>query len=131
MSRTAHHKPWKHWNIKRTSVSCYPSGTPYRGQLRVEEETAGDAMSDLRFYAGCKRIPQHVSIVRWYYGYYVTWGHYGGAAEAIARKYRSRARAREREYGLEVSKVYRAGGDIDEILKPESRTRHQALWDAW
>jgi hypothetical protein len=129
LSRTAHHKRWKHWNVKKPVVCFYGSWSAYHG-LSDEEETIGNVQYDLRFYAGCKRTPKKISIVHWYHNYAMTWGHYGGAAKGIAHEQRCLTRGEERAYGQDVKKLHRAGEVFDDILEPEGRTRHRALWDA-
>lgn len=130
MSRTMHHVTWKHWNVKATKlITVYRWGIGRVG-LAYEDETLGNELHDLRFYAGCKRTPQPIHLIRWYTDYCTTWGHAGGLAKGYARKHRRRTRNEERAYGRDILKAYRAGEDPDEYTEPEGRTRHSALWEA-
>lgn len=129
MSRTAHHVRWKHWNVKRTVSDWEKPWTGRFGVIRYEE-TLGNVLNDLRFYAGCKGTPQPVTFQRWYYRYSQAWGHNGGVAKNYANKHRSQTRAEERAYAREILKAHRSDGDLDEALEPEGRTRHRAIWEA-
>ncbi len=128
MSRTLHHVRYKHWNIKRTTL-VYRWGIGGVG-LDYEDETIGVELYDLRFYAGCNRVPQVVYLRREEHNYTQTWGHHGGAARGFAKERHGQYRAQVREYGRNAVKVYRSGGDTDDMIEPEGRTRHSALWDA-
>jgi len=129
LSRTMHHVAWKHWNLKRPTVYVYAMYSPYNG-LEDGDETVGHELYDLRFYAGCRRTPQLVHLVRRYTGYSDTWGHAGGVAKGYGRKHRRRTRNEERTYGRDVLKAHRAGEDADDYLEPEGRTRRSAIWEA-
>lgn len=130
MSRSLNHVRYKHWNIKRPRVA-----TVYRygigAGLFYEEETMGAELYDLRFYAGCKRVPQTVHRVRYDYSYTRTWGHANGVARSYAKEQAGMHRAAVRAYGRDIVKAYRSGGDLDEYTEPEGRTRHRALWEAF
>jgi hypothetical protein len=136
---------YKHWNIQQLDPYWGYSDDQYekvgkRGRRLKPGATpgwvprmhaVGHQLCDLRFYAGCKRQPQQVRRHRKDDSYVLTWGHTGGAAHGIAKAIAGARRAEWRTYALEVAKVHRAGSDYEELLEPEGRTRHQALWEAW
>lgn len=131
MSRTLHHVRYKHWNVKVPRLTTvYRWGIGGVG-LDYEDEVIGVELYDLRFYAGCKRQPQLVHRSREECSYVRTWGHAGGAAHGIAKEIAGAKRAEWRDYALDVTKAHRAGSDLEGLLEPEGRTRHQALWEAW
>lgn len=131
MSRSLNHVRYNHWNIKRTTLTTvYRWGIGGVG-LDYEDETVGVELYDLRFYAGCQRVPQHVHRTRYYYSYVRTWGHANGVARSYAKEMTGMHRAAVRAYGRDVVKAYRSGGDLDDYAEPEGRTRHRALWEAW
>jgi hypothetical protein len=130
LSRTAHHIPYKHWNIKKRTQE-YKSWPPSRRGIVQWEETLGVILYDLRFYAGCKRQPQLIRRERWETSYGKTWGHAGGLAHGLAEIYQGAIRSRERVYATQIRKLANAGSDLDELIEPEGRVRHGAVWDAW
>lgn len=130
MSRSLHHVRYNHWNIKRT-VLDYRGRIGFRVEFGEYEDTLGVELYDLRFYAGCKRVPQTVHRIRFDYQYVRTWGHANGVAHSYAKEMAGMHRAAVRAYGRDIIKAYRSGGDLDEYTEPEGRTRHRALWEAW
>jgi hypothetical protein len=131
MSRTAHHVPREHWNVKRLEYEHWRSWQSKPAEVPTYWNEVGHVLLDLRFYAGCKRMPAEIRKARWHYNY-GSWGHFGAkAVQVIASKERRRTRAWERMFNQDVAKLHRADGDLDNILEPEGRTRHSAIWDAW
>jgi hypothetical protein len=144
MSRTMHHVRYKHWNIKRPDYYWGYADDQYEKVSKrsrrvkpgavpgwvMDPDTVGVELYDLRFYAGCNRVPQVVYLRREEHSYTQTWGHHGGAARGIAKEKHGQHRAQVREYGRNAVKVYRSGGDTDDMIEPEGRTRHTALWEA-
>lgn len=146
MSRTAHHIGRQHWNVKEPYFRWGYDEDQYIGGSRSgwrsrklkpdavwglvqDEHEIGLVLHDLRFYAGCRRVPQRIRR-------HVTedsWLSHGGsdAVQGIARKFWNRQRTEERTYGLNIRKTARAGGDLEETPEPDGRTRHSAIWDAW
>lgn len=143
MSRTAHHIRRKYWNVKQVERCLGWETEPVRignhtyqfikkpRTLVYKEELweVGHELYDLRFYAGCKRVPQNVrraiTLNNWL-------GHGGGSRVQIYMdEYWGGHRAAGRSYGKEVKKAHRAGELYDDILEPEGRHRHQAIYDAW
>lgn len=99
---------------------------PWEKDFRFSLDEVGLILYDLRFYAGCKRVPKKIRRV-------VTddnWLGHGGsdAVQGIAREFWNRQRNEERLYVLNTRKAARE--DLEEILEPDSRTRHSAIWDA-
>lgn len=134
MSRTMHHVPWAHWNVKVTEVveryRLSSNGRRLIGNgLDIEEHTVGHELYDLRFFAGCKRQPQRVRHARRYDSYALTWGHHHAVSEWAKIRHR-RKRAEERAFAADVVKRARAGQSVDDLLEPEGRTRHSAWRDA-
>ena len=112
------------WNQREHHVS------PYTGTYDYDDRWAswptGNVIVDLRFFAGCKRTPQRVrrEVARVGYSF--------GCSEAVqsrAREIEGGIRARLRAFAAEVAKTSRAGGDVGELLEPDARTRHEAVWD--
>lgn len=130
MSRSLNHVRYKHWNIRHTVVYAVGSWSTWAG-LNEDEETDGVELYDLRFYAGCKRVPQVVHRIRYDYSYTRTWGHANGVARSYAKEQTGMHRAAVRAYGRDIVKAYRSGGDLDDYVEPEGRTRHRALWEAF
>lgn len=134
MSRTMHHVPWDRWNIKTVEVveryRLSSNGHHLVGNgLDFEEHTVGHELYDLRFPAGCKRQPQKIHRIRYDYSYWRTWGHHHAVSEWAKIRHRKK-RAEEREFAGNVIKLARAGQPVDDLLEPEGRTRHSAVWDA-
>lgn len=146
MSRTLHHVRYNRWNVKeldpywgysddqyekvgngrrmrRLKPGATPGWVPYMHAVGVE-------LYDLRFYAGCQRVPQQVHRRRDYYSYVRIWGHANGVARSYAKEAAGSHRASVRAYGRDIVKAYRCGGDLEEYVEPEGRTRHNALWEA-
>jgi hypothetical protein len=121
LSRTAHHTPFAHWRLQ--GVEVFPNGwiDPYQWPIM-------HVLYDLRYFAGCRRHPQKVrASVRW--GGYVH-GHGGSRAAAIrGAEIEGGLRVDWRAFAAAAVKAHRAGGDVDDLLEPDARTRHQALWD--
>jgi|SRR6185437_12833283 len=147
MSRTAHHVRYEHWNIRRpdyywaprwrleAGVEFYPHRKSGGGGwvLARHEEILGNVVYDLRYYAGCKRVPR--KIVRrtpdWG-GWPYAWGHGGMAGvKHWADQIEGGIRAAARDYARAAVKTHRAGGDVEELLEPDGRTRGSALYEAW
>jgi hypothetical protein len=127
VSRTAHHISRSHWNVKTLEVERWR--VPWEQEFRASWNEVGHIQYDLRFYAGCKRIPEmtrhSVTKRNWL-------GHGGSSAvRGYARKFWGRQRNEERMYALDIRKTAQAGGDLEEIPEPDGRTRHSAIWDAW
>jgi hypothetical protein len=49
----------------------------------------------------------------------------------LANQLERRARAEARTHTLLLVRVHRAGGDVDDLVEPEGRTRHAAHWLFW
>lgn len=61
-----------------------------------------------------------------------THGH--GGTDAVGRKAReieAGIRLGWRAYAAEIVKVHRAGEELDGIVEPEGRARHEAIWDCF
>lgn len=143
MSRTLHHIRYQHWNVKHTVAWVYPSWCARPG-VNEEEETLGVVIYDLRFHAGRKRVPQKIRKERWDMtrmnsrkfggkGYMKSWGHEGGVAHDLAKEYWGRRRMEDRAFTGEAVK-YRRGGEkrgVADMVEPEGRTRHMAVYDAF
>lgn len=143
MSRTAHHIRRQHWNVHKIEYFWEWETEPVRVGKRTyqfvkkprnlifKEESweVGHELYDLRFYAGCKRVPQRIRRVitpnNWL-------GHGGGSrVQMYMDEYWGGHRAAGRIYGREVRKAHRAGEFYEDILEPEGRHRHSAIYDAW
>lgn len=122
MSRTAHHTPFAHW--RRQERDIFPDGVRYGYPWPVEH-----VVFDLRFYAGCRRVPAAVR-ARVEFGGYLH-GHGGTDTVTVrAREIEGGLRDARRAFARTALKAHRAGGDLEGLLEPDGRTRHQALWDA-
>ena len=111
MSRTVHHVPQQHWNRRERSFAV------------------AHVLIDLRFAAGCRRVPQFLRHEVTGGGY--LHGHGGSRAVGlIAREFEGAQRAESRMFATEAVKAHRAGADIDELCEPDGRTRHSAIWDS-
>ncbi len=142
MSRTLSHVPYKHWNVREPHISWGYDDEQFEthgkrgGKLKpgatrewvVDMVAEGVELTDLRFYAGCRRVPQVIRKTRASYTYAGTWGHCSGVARGIAKEIAGSDRAAVRTYGRAVAKAYRSGGDVDDYLEPDGRTRHAAIW---
>lgn len=139
MSRTNHHTNYRranlaetHWQVssgwdRGPDAQRIPYSTLYPRRVQVGNETW-----DLRFYAGCRRIPELVHIVVDNRGAYCSklWLE-PGLAKSAAKLARGVKRARDRDYAVLARKTWRAGEDVHELLEPEGRNRHSADWDLW
>lgn len=119
MSRTAHHTPLKRWNQREHHESV-------TGDWSYDWPT-GNTITDLRFYAGCKRTPQRIRREVACVGYPV--GHGGKATQVRAREIEGGFRAGLRAFAAGAAKTYRADGHVGDLLEPDARTRHGAIWD--
>lgn len=121
MSRTAHHVPLNRWN----QLEHEDDPRPGRGGY---DWPVGHVVYDLRYFAGCRRRPQRVrASVRG--GGYIH-GHGGTQVVQVrGREIEGGLRAGWRAFAAEVVKARRGGFDIEQLVEPEARTRHQALWD--
>ena len=147
MSRTVHHVRYDHWNIKEPDYCWVPLWRLAEGRefhlhhkrggrdwvLVEQEQTVGNVLWDLRFYAGCKRVPAKlVHRTPCWAGWPYSWGHAGTSAiGGWANQIEGGLRADARDYAREAVKVHRAGGEVEELPEPDGRTRHSALWEAW
>ncbi len=124
MSRTVHHVRYDHWNVKGRAWHYW------RGE---DEYPVGNVIWDLRFYAGCKRVPARLRhATPCWDGWPYSWGHGGiTAIREWANQIEGGLRAAARDYGRDAVKVHRAGGDLEGLAQPDGRTRHSALWEAW
>lgn len=117
MSRTVHHVPCRHWN-RRAPSSSLP---------------VAHVLVDLRFAVGCRRVPKLLRHEVPAHGF--PYGH-GGTHDVttIAYEFERRARAEWRTFAVDAIKSHRAGADLldlFDLLEPDSRTRHGAIWDAF
>lgn len=121
MSRTAHHVPLGRWNQLEHEDDPRPGREGY-------DWAVGHVVYDLRFFAGCRRRPQKVTAsVRG--GGYIH-GHGGTQVVQVrAREIEGGLRAGWRAFAATAVKTWRAGEDVGELLEPDGRTRHQAVWD--
>lgn len=128
MSRTVHHVPVAHWN-QREQFTDHRTGLPYEGDS-WGSSPVGNVLYDLRFHAGCRRVPQRLRHEVSGGGYI----HGHGGTDAVGRH------ARETEAGLrngwrafaaESVKAYRAGVGFGGMVEPDGRTRHEAIWDCF
>ncbi len=124
MSRTVHHVRHDHWNVMGPVLHYWC------GQ---DEHPVGNVIWDLRFPAGCRRVPvKLVHRTPCWAGWPYSWGHAGTSAiRQWANQIEGGLRAQARDYTREAVKVHRAGGELDELAQPDGRTRHSALWEAW
>ena len=87
-------------------------------------------MYDLRFFAGCRRVPQRLRHAVSGGGY--VHGHGGTDAVGLkAREIECAIRTGWRAYAAEAVKAHRAGVDLVEMVEPDGRTRHEAIWDCF
>lgn len=119
MSRTVHHVAFDHWN-ERHDIEFRPGDT--------YSEPVGHTIWDLRYYAGCRRIPERVRAHVRFGGY--LHGH-GGSDDAgrLAAEYEASLRNGWRMFAAAAVKAHRGGGGLDGLLEPDGRHRHCALWD--
>ena len=130
MSRTVHHVPQRRWNRRE----LYAWARLERDEAGAGAEfwprthAVGHVLFDLRFPAGCRRVPQLLRHEVVGGGY--LHGHGGNSAiQWGAREIEGGLRAAARAFAVEAVKAHRAGADLDELCEPEGRTRHGAIWD--
>jgi hypothetical protein len=137
MARSVNHTPYNHWNVRTTRIR--PAYWWRRGEninsdgLAEDERIISNVIYDLRYYAGCKRVPQLLAhrTPDWG-GWPYTWGHGGLRGwRSWSNQFEGGLRTAARQYTRDAAKLHRAGEDLDELLEPEGRHRHQALWDRW
>ena len=111
MSRTVHHIRQEFWNHRDHRSA-----------------PVAHVLFDLRFAAGCRRVPQRLRHEVTGGGY--LHGHMDSAdVGERAREFQSIMRAEMRVFSIDAIKFYRAGSDLEELREPNGRTRHSAIWD--
>lgn len=124
MARTVHHVPLRRWNRREFDVG------PRTGLPEAFDWATGHVLWDLRFFAGCRRVPQRLRHEVAGGGY--IHGHGGTKAVQVrAREIEGGLRAGLRAFAAGAVKAHRAGADVGGLLEPEGRTRHEAVWDAF
>lgn len=148
MSRTNHHqRNYKRWNItgievrwgwkteRRKVKRRYYDFIAEPSEWVATEETRhlGMELSDLRFYAGCRRQPELIHKRLEFYGRYPWRFHHGpGVAKPSADKWEGKLRGSVRQYVDEARDLYNAGDDwaIEDLVEPDLRPR-SIEWDIW
>lgn len=146
MSRTNHHQTYGHWNLVDVYYHWGWKTETYKIKRRVHRRVAeprewilealdsqrGNETWDLRFYAGCKGIPQVIRRTMDTYGSYAWRFHHGrnGVAKTAADKWEAKFRGDTRRYEDECRTAYNAGYDVDDVLEPGNRPR-SIEYDLW
>lgn len=126
MSRTNNTVPYEHWNITATR-----NRRTYGGYFGQDEYGIGNEMYDLRFFAGCRRIPQviHREIMTYGWDSKIHLGPRIAASHALHR--RNWVRTAEHEYNHTARRFWNAGEDVDDLLEPADSRHGAILWDIW
>jgi hypothetical protein len=135
MSRTNHHISFSRGNRRARELYYLKFWSPgyNRGELLENWFAYGNETWDLRFYAGCKRVPQviHRVVDTRGTGYYC---HRLWLEPGLVKRYgkiREREfRAQTRRYVNETRLTWNAGGDVEEITEPDVKTG-DIWWRVW
>lgn len=135
MSRTNHHVSYNRANRRARELYFLNFWNPgyNRGELLENWFAYGNETWDLRFYAGCKRVPQvvHKVIDTRGSGYYCHRLWLESGIVKVYGKIRQREfRASERRYADLARLTWNAGEDVEELLEPSTKTR-DIWWDVW
>lgn len=135
MSRTNHHISFSRGNRRAKELYFLNFWSPgyNRGELIENWFAYGNETWDLRFYAGCRRVPQviHKVVDTHGSGYYCyrLWLE-PGIVKRYAKLRQREFRAQERQYTRRARALWNAGEDVDELTELNDRP-HDIWWDVW